>query len=141
MESERGRRLDDLFDVLSNVLLALGLGLGLRHAQERFGVFFLAEGIVTASLIVLNEWFLARTPTQESSALGGSLYPRHRALVERSGLLMFGKEFASLLIQFTKRDVAVLFFLLLAAIGLPSVILHLLLVVTAVSFALALRAR
>jgi phosphatidylglycerophosphate synthase len=141
MESERGRRLDDLFDVLSNVLLALGLGLGLRHAQERFGVFFLAEGIVTASLIVLNEWFLARTPMQESSALGGSLYPRHRALVERSGLLMFGKEFASLLIQFTKRDVAVLFFVLLAGFGLPSVILHLLVVVTAVSFALALRAR
>jgi phosphatidylglycerophosphate synthase len=141
MESEHGRRLDDLFDVLSNVLLALGLGLGLRHAHERFGVFFLAEGIVTASLIVLNEWLLARTPPQESSALGGSLYPRHRALVERSGLLMFGKEFASLLIQFTKRDVAVLFFVLLAAIGLPSVILHLLVVVTAVSFALALRAR
>jgi hypothetical protein len=69
------------------------------------------------------------------------LYPRHRALVERSGLLAFGEKFASLLIQFTKRDVAVLFFVLLAVIGFPAVILHLLFVVTAVSLVLAFRAR
>jgi phosphatidylglycerophosphate synthase len=139
MESERGRQLDDLFDVLSNVLLALGLGAGLSRAHPRFSWLFVVEGIATAGLIALNEWVLARAPTPESSALDASLYPRHRALVERSGLLVLGEKYASLLIQFTKRDVAVLFFVVLAAISLPSLILHLLIIVTAVTLSLALR--
>ncbi|HEV2804083.1 MAG TPA: CDP-alcohol phosphatidyltransferase family protein [Chthoniobacterales bacterium] len=143
MESERGRRLDDLFDVLSNILLALGLGLGLRHAHERFGGFFLAEGIVTASLIALSEWLLARgnpsAAEPPANLLGGTLYPRHRNLIERSGLLRFGEHFASVLVQLTKRDVGVLFFLFLAVVGFPALILHLLLVVTAVTLAFALK--
>jgi CDP-alcohol phosphatidyltransferase-like enzyme len=143
MESESGRRLDDLFDVLSNILLVLGIGLGLGHAHDRVGGLYFAEGIVAAVLIALNEWFLARAPMSGAAtdSLGRTLYPRHRALVERSGLLAFGEKFASLLIQFTKRDVAVLFFVVLAAIGIPALILHLLLVVTALSLVLALRAR
>ena len=141
LESESGRRLDDLFDVLSNILLVLGLGFGLRHAHPHFGGIFLAEGIVAAALIALNEWTLARASVPEASAdsLGGTLYPRHRELVERSGLLAFGEKYASLLIQLTKRDVAILFFVLLALIGLPSLILHLLAVVTAVTLAFALK--
>ncbi|HKP93573.1 MAG TPA: CDP-alcohol phosphatidyltransferase family protein [Chthoniobacterales bacterium] len=141
MESERGRQLDDLFDVLSNVLLALGLGFGLARAHPRFGWLFLAQGIAAGVLIAISEWLLVRAPATESSALGETLYPRHRALVERSGLLAFGENFAALLIQFTKRDVAVLFFVLLALVALPSLILHLLFVVAAVSLVLALRAR
>jgi hypothetical protein len=145
MESERGRKLDALFDVLSNILLVLGLGFGLRQAHPHFGWFYLAEGIVAGALIAINEWYLAtRKPAPEgetTDSLGGALYPRHRDLVQRSGLLRFGEKFASLVVQLTKRDVAVLFFVVLAAIGLPSVILHLLLVVTAVSLALALKAR
>jgi hypothetical protein len=74
-------------------------------------------------------------------SLGDALYPRHRELVERSGLLAFGEKFASLLLQLTKRDVAVLFFVFLAAIGVPSLILHLLFVVTTASLILALKAR
>jgi phosphatidylglycerophosphate synthase len=146
MESERGRKLDALFDVVSNILLVLGLGFGLRQAHPHFGWFYLAEGIVAGMLIVVNEWYLARrksAPVDEATtdSLGGALYPRHRDLVLRSGLLMFGEKFASLLVQLTKRDVAVLFFLVLAAIGLPSLILHLLFLVTAVSLILALKAR
>jgi CDP-alcohol phosphatidyltransferase-like enzyme len=146
MESERGRQLDDLFDVLSNILLVLGLGFGLRNAHPRFAWLFLAEGIAGAGLIAINEWFLARRKLatvvpEKDDSLGGALYPRHRELVERSGLLVLGEKYAFLLIQLTKRDVAVLFFVFLALIGLPSLILHLLLVVTAASLALALRAR
>ncbi|PYI94562.1 MAG: hypothetical protein DME97_00890 [Verrucomicrobia bacterium] len=146
MESERGRKLDDLFDVLSNILLVLGLGFGLRQAHPRFGWLYLVEGIVAGVLVAINEWYLATrkpAPAGEATAdsLGGALYPRHRDLVERSGLLRFGEKFASLLIQLTKRDVAVLFFVFLAAIGLPSLILHLLFVVTAASLGLALKAR
>jgi CDP-L-myo-inositol myo-inositolphosphotransferase len=146
MESERGRKLDALFDVLSNILLVLGLGFGLRQAHPRFGWFYLGEGIVAGMLIAINEWYLARrkpAPVDETTAdsLGGALYPRHRDLVERSGLLRFGEKYASLVVQLTKRDVAVLFFLFLAAIGLPSLILHLLVVATAATLALALKTR
>ena len=143
MESESGRRLDDFFDVLSNILLVLGLGFGLARAHQHYSSIYLAEGIAAAVLIATNEWFLARASVSDAGAdsLGGTLYPRHRALVERSGLLAFGEKFASLLIQLTKRDVAVLFFVLLAVIGFPSLILHLLLAVTAASLALGLLAR
>jgi hypothetical protein len=141
MESESGRRLDDFFDVLSNILLVLGLGFGLAQAHQRFSSVYLMEGIVAAVLIALNEWFLARAPVSDAGAdsLGGTLYPRHRALVERSGLLAFGKNFASLLIQLTKRDVAVLFFVLLAMSGFPALILHLLLAVTAATLVFAIK--
>jgi hypothetical protein len=144
MESERGRKLDALFDVLSNILLVLGLGFGLRQAHPHLGWIYLAEGIVAGILIALNEWYLATrkpAPAGEANAdsLGGALYPRHRDLIQHSGLLRFGEKFASLLVQLTKRDVAVLSFLFLAVIGLPSVILHLLLVVTAATLALALK--
>ena len=142
MESDQGRRLDDFFDVLSNVLLVLGLGVGLSR-QARF---YWIEGILAATLIIANEWYLAsRAPAvvveSDRDSLGGALYPRHRELVARSGLLVFGEKFALILIQLTKRDVAVLFFLLLALIGLPALILHLLLAVTAATLAIALKSR
>ena len=143
MESENGRRLDDFFDVLSNILLVLGLGIGLRHVHAPFGGIYFAEGILCALLIAANEWLLARAPTAVAGndSLGETLYPRHRALVERSGLLAFGEKFASLVMQLTKRDIAVLFFVFLAVIGLPALILHMLFAVSAVSLVLALRAR
>jgi hypothetical protein len=71
--------------------------------------------------------------------LGDTLYPRHRELVARSGLLFFGETIVSWLIQLTKRDVAILFFVFAALIGLPALILHLLLIVTAVTLALSLK--
>jgi hypothetical protein len=148
LESERGRRLDDLFDVLSNILLAAGLGFGLTRQTTLAGHpgwFYLIEGGLAGTLIGVNESYLARrTPAGDEGkpeSLGGALYPRHRELVERSGLLLLGETTASWLIQLTKRDLAVLFFVFLAALGQPVWILHLLLGVTAVSLALAWRAR
>lgn len=146
LESESGRRLDDLFDILSNVLLVLGLGFGLARRANiagHAGWFFIMEGLLAAALIGVNEFYLAtRKPVknqEEPASLSGALYPRHRELVERSGLLRFGETFASWLIQLTKRDVAMLFFVFLAAVGVPALILHLLLVVTALSLALAVK--
>jgi CDP-L-myo-inositol myo-inositolphosphotransferase len=148
LESERGRRFDDLCDVLSNILLAIGLGLGLSRPASLAGQSswaYFVEGVVTAALIGANEFYLA---TRQAGAgeggplpLGGLVYPRHRELVEHSGMLLLGEKFASWLIQLTKRDVAMLFFVFLAAIGQPAWILHLLLVVTAVGLVLAWRAR
>jgi phosphatidylglycerophosphate synthase len=138
LESESGRRLDYLCDVFSNILLAVALGFGLSRQS---GWFFVGEGFAAAALIGVNEFLLARRKPDENAAesLGGALYLRHRELVERSGMLLFGPKFASWIIQLTKRDVAVLFFVFLAVIGLPSLILHLLLIVTAVTLALSLK--
>ena len=98
LESERGRRLDDLFDVLSNILLVVGLGFGLSRQANlagHSGWFYLVEGLTAAALIGVNEFYLAtRKPGAdegESESLGGALYPRHRELVERSGMLLFGE--------------------------------------------------
>jgi hypothetical protein len=144
MESERGRQLDDLFDVLSNVFLALGLGVGLGQIMQG-GWLYRAEGLATALLIVLNEWWLAKQEPAgvpaKTNSLREILYPRHRQMIAGSDLLKLGEGFASALIQMTKRDVAVLFFVLLAIAGWPALILHLLFGVTAVSLVLAFRAR
>jgi hypothetical protein len=131
---------------VSNILLVLGLGFGLRQAHPDFGWFYLGEGLVAAALIGANEFHLAtRKPVakeEELDSLGDALYPRHRDLVANSGILsLFGAKFASWLIQLTKRDVAVLFFVVLAAVGLQSLISHLLFLVTAVTLALSLKSR
>jgi phosphatidylglycerophosphate synthase len=143
LESERGRRLDAICDVLSNILLVLGLGFGLwrRANVHDAGWFYVAEAILAALLIGVNEFLLARRKPAEQTpgSLGGALYPRHRNLVERSGILRLGEKSAYWLIQLTKRDVAVLGFVLLAVLGLPSLILHLLFAVAAISLALALK--
>ena len=146
LESERGRQLDDCFDILSNILLVVGLGFGLSRQASlagHSGWFYVGEGLTAAAVIGVNEFYLARrrprADERKSESLGGALYPRHRQLMERSGLLYFGEKFAFWLIQLTKRDVAMLFFVFLAAIGHPVWILHLLLTVTAISFALALK--
>jgi hypothetical protein len=147
LESERGRRLDDLCDIMSNILLVVSLGFGLSRPANLPGQShwaYLVEGVVAAALIGANEFYLvtrrAGTDDGKPDPLGGLVYPRHRELVERSGLLLLGK-FASWVIQLTKRDVAMLFFVFLAAIGQPAWILHLLLAVTGISLALAWRAR
>lgn len=144
LESESGRRLDYLCDVFSNILLAVGLGFGISRQANlagHSGWFYIGVGLITAALIGANEFLLAKRKPDENAAvsLGGTLYPRHRELVERSGMLLFGEKFASWLIQLTKRDVAVLFFVFLAAVGLPGLILHLLLIVTAVTLGLLLK--
>jgi hypothetical protein len=148
LESERGRRLDDLFDVLSNMLLVAALGAGLfrqANLSGHPGLFYAVEGLAAAALIGVNEFYLSTrrrgAGDGETELLGGAVYPRHRELLKRSGLLRFGESFAFWLIQLTKRDVAILFFVFLALIGQPAWILHLLFSVTAISLALAWRAR
>ena len=93
----------------------------------------------------MNEFYLVsrepRVVEDKPEPLGGAIYPRHRELVERSGMLVLGEKFASWLIQLTKRDVAMLFFVFLAAIGQPAWILHLLAAVTVTSLVLAWRSR
>jgi phosphatidylglycerophosphate synthase len=131
MESEIGRRLDMLCDVGIEILIALGLGIGLwRHAQSNtVGQLFFFEGLTTAMLIAGREWFLAATSTKGNDESGSTVYRRHAHLVQRSGIFGFGKRLSDFLIQLTKRDVGITFFLLLAVLGQGQWILHILLVV------------
>lgn len=148
LESERGRQLDHVFDICGNILLVLGLGFGLAKQASlagHSGWVYTLEGTAAALLIGMNESYLggrsASESTGELGALDGLLYPRHRELVGRSGLLLLGPRFTYWAIQLTKRDFAALFFVFLAIIGLPSLILHLLLAVAAITLTLAWRSR
>ena len=140
-ESESGRRLDMWCDTAANILLVLSVGVGL----SRYGaLFYLFEGIAAALLILANEgWLAAREAAASASAsdpLTQATYPRHRELVEHSGLLYFGERFAGFLVQITKRDVAILFFVFLAGIGQVAWIVHLLCGTAMVTLALAVKA-
>lgn len=147
-QSESGRRLDSLCDLLGNLLLALSLGIGLaRQAARSDGNvwLFVSEGVVAAGLILLSEGivFLRRarpetepTPTKWNSAL----YQRHHEFFERSGILLLGEKVAWWIVQLTKRDMAMLGFLALACLGWTAWILHLHVLVSGISSALAANA-
>ena len=142
LQTEFGRRLDSLLDLTGNVLLALGLGIGLERQTPGVGWFYFTEGVAAAALTLTSEGivFLRRSRASSTGPTGrwnGVLYQRHHELVARSGILCIGENLAWWLVQLTKRDMAMLAFLVFAAIGLAEVNLHLLFVVGAISSALA----
>lgn len=134
LASPRGAQLDTWCDTVGNLLMVLSLGFGLGR---------LGEGVAVALLIGTNELLLALparsargTPAGPAAA---ALYPRQRRLLDGAGLLFFGERFSAMLLQLTKRDVALVAFFLLALAGLPAWILHSLGAVAAVSALLALQ--
>ncbi|MGI8820002.1 MAG: CDP-alcohol phosphatidyltransferase family protein [Chthoniobacterales bacterium] len=149
LESEFGRRLDSLCDLVGNMMLALSLSLGLArqgHVGTTGDWFYISEGLAAAILIATSEGIvftrrsrLGRT-VAATGRWNGALYARHHEFLERSGILMLGENAAWWLVQFTKRDMAMLAFVVLALAGWPAGILHLLCVVSAVSSALAANA-
>ncbi|MEP7014584.1 MAG: CDP-alcohol phosphatidyltransferase family protein [Verrucomicrobiota bacterium] len=140
LESKSGGRIDDLCDLVGAFLFVIGLGLGLyRASHASYSSLYVIEGIFCALLIAMNEWLLRipkRAVDLESSTLNQVLYPRHRDMIQQSGLLLLGENFVWFLVQITKRDVGILFFVLLALAGLPQWILHLWLAVTVVDVCL-----
>ncbi|CAN5447572.1 hypothetical protein BH18VER1_BH18VER1_02360 [soil metagenome] len=148
LQSDFGRRLDSLLDLAGNMLLALCLGAGLAHQWHRTYTtgwwFYAAEGIIAATLIGLSEGIVfarrSRVVTSPAVRWNGALYQRHHEFLERSGILVFGERFAWWLVQFTKRDMAMLVFLFLAAIGFAEAILHLLVLVSGASAVFACNA-
>jgi phosphatidylglycerophosphate synthase len=137
LESDKGRRLDGLCDIATNLLLAIALGIGLSG-------YFILEGMIVATLIATNEWFLAarHSLATETATIpaNGAIYPRHQALWNESGIGILGERFTSWLVQLTKRDFAMLGFVVLALIGQPAWILHLLGATAAISLGLAVKA-
>ncbi len=131
LESKFGERLDNFCDFLSSLIYVLALGLGLHHS---------GEGIMCAVLITANEWLLRSGKSGMSVAsltLHESFYARHRGMIGHSGLLKLGERFVWWLFQLTKRDMAVVVFLMLALLDLAEWILHLWTIVAGASLVLS----
>jgi CDP-alcohol phosphatidyltransferase len=132
LESKFGERLDYFCDLTASLLYVLALGLGLHRTSE---------GIVCAVLIMANEWLLIRVGNTKMSVaswtLHESFYGRHRGMIGHSGLLNLGDRFVWWLFQLTKRDVAIMVFLVLALLGLAHWILHLWTIVAGASLVLS----
>ena len=131
LESKFGERLDYFCDFIASLLYVLALGLGLHRSTE---------GIVCAVLITANECFLRAGRSQSSIAssdLHESFYARHHVMIGHSGLLNLGERFVWWLFQLTKRDMAVVIFLMLALVGLANWILLLWIIVAGASLVLS----
>ena len=131
LESKFGERLDYFCDFAASLLYVLALGLGLHRSTE---------GIVCAVLITTNELLLRAGKSKTSvvsSTFHESFYTRHRAMIGHSGLLNLGERSVWWLFQLTKRDMAILVFLLLALLGLADWILNLWTIVAGASLILS----
>src|SRR5947208_5766440 len=131
LESKFGERLDYFCDFIASLLYVLALGLGLHRSTE---------GMVCAVLITANECLLRAGRSQSSIAssdLHASFYARHHVMIGHSGLLNLGERFVWWLFQLTKRDMAVVVFLMLALVGLANWILHLWIIVAGASLVLS----
>jgi phosphatidylglycerophosphate synthase len=131
LESKFGERLDYFCDFVASLLYVLALGLGLGRVTE---------GIICAVFITANELVLRAGRSRMSVCspeLHESFYTRHHVMIGHSGLLRLGDEFVWWLFQLTKRDMAVLAFLLLALLGLARWILDLWMIASGASFILS----
>jgi 1L-myo-inositol 1-phosphate cytidylyltransferase / CDP-L-myo-inositol myo-inositolphosphotransferase len=131
LESKFGERLDYFCDFAASLLYVLTLGLGLHRSSE---------GIVCALLITVNELLLRAGKSRTSvvsSTFHESFYARHRTMIGHSGLLNLGERFVWWLFQVTKRDMAILVFLMLALLGLADWILNLWTIVAGASLVLS----
>jgi phosphatidylglycerophosphate synthase len=133
LDSPRGATIDNLCDNIGNILFLTGLSIGLyRHHDDASGQRYLLEGIVCAIVITLYELLLSRWQNQRSGTRFylPSAYQRHRGMLEHSGIGVIGAERVGWVVQLTKRDLAIVIFLILAIAGLPQWIIHLWLAVS-----------
>lgn len=139
LDSRAGARLDFVIDTIANVLFVISLGAGLNAMWRE--QHLLLEGIVTGALIVASEVMMtvgASNPEQhQTEARHSGIYARHTQMLGHSGALAFAEGAVRLIVQLTKRDVAWLAFVLLAALNEPQWILHLSCAVAAVTCTLA----
>jgi CDP-L-myo-inositol myo-inositolphosphotransferase len=133
LDSPSGATIDHVCDHIGNILVLTGLSIGLyRQHDDASGQRYLLEGIVCAIVITLHKLILSRWQGQR---LGPRFhlplaYQRHRGILEHSGIGVTGAERAGSLVRLTKRDVAIVVFLILAIAGLPQWIVHLWLAVS-----------
>lgn len=131
LESKFGERLDNICDFFGSLIFVLALGSGLNHFKE---------SVICAVLISANELLLrwgTGAKRVASEDFHESFYARHHGMIGHSGLLELGERFVWWLFQLTKRDVAILFFLLLAVLNLAIWILHLWTIAAGASLAIS----
>lgn len=131
LESKFGERLDNICDFFGSLIFVLALGSGLNHFKE---------SVICAVLISANELLLrwgTGAKRVASEDFHESFYARHHGMIGHSGLLELGERFVWWLFQLTKRDVAILFFLVLAVLNLAIWILHLWTIAAGASLAIS----
>jgi phosphatidylglycerophosphate synthase len=146
LESEKGGKIDTWTDIFGGFIFIMGLGLGLyrKHADDPNGSNYIAQAMACVLLIALNEWRLRSRKVGKavsSDRLVTTLYPRHHELVHHSGILLLGENVVRWVIQFTKRDISIFVFFILAVINRPEWILPLWMIPTATVLVLAEIAR
>lgn len=139
LESPRGKHIDDFCDISGALFFVVGLGVGLSRGGN---YFYLDEGVICALLIATNEILLRLPSAQQTetpaAGLSDAYYPRHRQMIQNSGITVIGDKLVWLVVQATKRDVGILIFVLLALCGIAQWILHLWTGTTVLSFSLTL---
>jgi phosphatidylglycerophosphate synthase len=145
LESEKGGRLDTWTDIFGGFIFIFGLGYGLyrKHSATATAWHYVIQAIACVLLIAINEWRLRgrRSEDVSADALVPTLYPRHQELIQHSGILLLGERLVWWLVQFTKRDISIFVFFLLAVVSRPEWILPLWIAATAGVLVLAEIAR
>ena len=142
LESKRGGLVDDICDIIGGFLFMLGLGFGLAHAHHT--ALYALEAVLFVGVTAANEALLRmprRTVKVQSTEITQAIYPRHRELIERSGVLLLGEKFVWWAVQIQKRDVLVFSFLLLALANVAPWILHVALIFAVIGLLLTSTAR
>jgi phosphatidylglycerophosphate synthase len=140
LESERGRRLDSLCDLTTNLIFVFCLGVGLFRQAGPVGPWrsiYLVESIISCFLIGARlagyaAELVARDTTRPVSR-------RDEQSILDSSQHLFGGTLTAFLFQLTKRDVIFFGFFLLAIAGFASWILHLVFIFSVVTLFLRLK--
>ena len=140
LESDAGRKLDEICDRFASLLYAVSLGLGLGRQPELTGMWswlYPVEGAVAAVLIGLSETFLTRAPLEAVSTKSdvGRYLNEYRDqfnrgdqlklwIIKNSRMLLVGERGTWLFSELTKRDVFNFIFMIIIVCGRPSWVLH-----------------
>ncbi len=133
LDSSKGATIDHVCDHIGNILFLTGLSVGLyRQHDDASGQRYLLEGIVCVIVITLHKLILSRWQDRHPGARFDvpSAYQRQRGMLEHSGVGVIGAERVGWMVKVTKRDTAIVVFLMLAIAGLPQWIVHLWLAVS-----------
>lgn len=130
LDSEQGPGVDAFGDLIALLLFSIGLGFGLFRGAQEHAVshwVFLSEGVLTFVFLALR---LGPDHVLDLFRRGPAavVFSQNDERLRRSGGRFFGDRFTSWAFELTKRDVVFLAFLIGAAVGLASWVLHLLFV-------------
>jgi hypothetical protein len=130
LDSEKGPGIDAMGDLVSLLLFAIGLGVGLSRSplpQTGHRWMFLSEGVLTFLFLALR---LGPDHVLDMLRRGPAavIYSKNDDRLRRSGGKVFGNRLTSWAFELTKRDVVFFAFLVAAVLGLAAWTLHLLFV-------------